>query len=77
MMRFRFVGRYTNGHTAINACGVVFTGHEPAEVGEAEAIRRLSGHPEVEKVDPLDHDGDGAKGGSLPKKRGRPKKEQP
>lgn len=25
-------------------------------------------------IDPLDHDGDGRKGGSLPKKRGRPAK---
>lgn len=24
--------------------------------------------------DPLDHDGDGTKGGSLPKRRGRPRK---
>lgn len=78
-MRFRFVGQYTNGHSSISASGVTFDGHEPEEVTDAEAIRRLSGNPEFEKVDPLDHDGDGEKGGSLPgpkatAKRGRPRK---
>lgn len=29
---------------------------------------------EAKKIDPLDHDGDGRKGGSLPNKRGRPPK---
>lgn len=73
-MLFKFIGRYTNGHTSINASGVVFEGNEPADVTDPEAIRRLSGNPEFEAVDPLDHDGDGEKGGSLPKKRGRPAK---
>jgi hypothetical protein len=49
-MLFRFIGRYTNGHTAINACGVVFQGHEPAEVTDPDGIRRLSGNPEFEAV---------------------------
>ena len=78
-MRFRFIGQYTNGHTSINAGGVVFEGHEPAEVECLEAVRRLSANIEFEAVHPLDHDGDGKKGGSLPdavkpRKRGRPKK---
>jgi hypothetical protein len=74
-MLFKFIGRYTCGHTSINASGVVFQGNEPAEVEDAEAIRRLSGNPEFEKVDPLDHDGNGEKGGSLPR-RGRPRKQK-
>jgi hypothetical protein len=31
--------------------------------------------PELDPVGPLDHDGDGFAGGSLPKKRGRPPKQ--
>ena len=74
-MLFKFVGEYTNRHTGINACGVWFDGREPSEVTDADAIRRLSGNPEFEEVHPLDHDGNGEKGGSLPKKpRGRPRK---
>lgn len=73
-MRFRFIGTYTGGRVSINACGVDFQGHEPADVTDLEGIRRLSSHPEFEKVlSPLDHDGDGKPGGSLPK-RGRPRK---
>ena len=72
-MLFRFIGRYTNGHSSINACGVVFEGDAPSDVSNPDGIRRLSSHPEFEKVHPLDHDGNGAKGGSLPK-RGRPRK---
>lgn len=49
-MRFRFIGRYTNGHTSINACGVVFQGHEPSEV-PYEAIHRLSRNIEFEAVE--------------------------
>lgn len=73
-MLFKFIGQYTGGRTSINACGVVFEGTDPAEVTDPDAIRRLSGNAEFEAVDPLDHDGDGEKGGSLPKKRGRPPK---
>lgn len=69
-MIFRFIGKYTNGHTRINACGVWFEGHEPSEV-PPEAVARLSRNIEFEQVHPLDHDGNGVKGGSLPKKRGR------
>jgi hypothetical protein len=49
-MRFRFIGQYTNGHTSNTAHGVTFEGHEPAEVTDAEAVRRLSGNPEFEAV---------------------------
>jgi hypothetical protein len=75
-MKFRFIGTYTNGHTSISACGFRFDGHEPTDVDGAEAIRRLSGSVEFEVVHPLDHDGDGEKGGSLPdavapRRRGR------
>lgn len=49
-MRFRFIGQYTNGHTAINACGVTFEGHDPENVEDPEAIRRLSSNPEFETV---------------------------
>lgn len=68
-MRFRFIGQYTNGHTAINACGIVFDGRSPSEVTDPEAVRRLSRHPEFEAISPLDHDGDGKPGGSLPRRR--------
>lgn len=78
-MKFRFIGQYTNRHTSINAGGVIFEGHEPAEVECPELARRLLNNIEFEAVHPLDHDGDGEKGGSLPdavkpRKRGRPKK---
>lgn len=70
-MRFRFIGRYTNGSEAITLYGVTFHGHEPSEVSDGEAIRRLSNNIEFERVRPLDHDGDGVKGGSLSKQRRR------
>jgi hypothetical protein len=68
-MLFKFTGEYTNGHETIDACGVLFHGNEPSEVSDPAAIKRLSGHPEFEAVDPLDHDGDGEKGGSPKGKR--------
>ena len=61
-MRFRFIGKYTGRRTSINACGVVFEGHEPREV-PAEAVARLSGNIEFEAVDAIDKP-----------KRGRPRK---
>ena len=73
VMRLRFTGKYTNGRETITYLGCTFEGHEPREVS-AEVAELLANHPEFEKVDPLDHDGNGEKGGSLPKKRGRPKK---
>jgi len=74
-MLFRFIGLYTHGRNTIDM-GVLFEGREPSFVSDAELARRLSNNPEFEAVEahPLDHDGDGAPGGSLPKKRGRPKK---
>jgi len=74
-MLFRFIGEYNNKRTSIDM-GVLFEGREPSFVEDAELARRLSNNPEFELVeaDPLDHDGDGEKGGSLPKRRGRPKK---
>lgn len=72
-MKFRFIGKYTNGHTSVFSNGVTFFGREPSEA-EGEAALRLARHPEFVEVHPLDHDGDGEKGGSLPKKRGRPRK---
>jgi hypothetical protein len=74
-MLFRFIGQYTHGRDTIDM-GVVFEGQEPSFVADAELARRLLNNPEFEVVEagPLDHDGDGAPGGSLPKKRGRPKK---
>ena len=49
-MRFRFIGTFTGGRTTIDACGVTFTGSEPVDVTEPEAIRRLSNNPEFETV---------------------------
>jgi hypothetical protein len=74
-MLFRFIGQYTHGRNTINM-GVLFEGREPSFVEDAELARRLANNLEFEMVEahPLDHDGDGEKGGSLPKKRGRPKK---
>lgn len=72
-MLFKFIGQYTNSHTSISASGVTFEGREPSEVTDPEAIRRLSGNPEFEPVHPLDHDGNGKKGGSLPRRSRKPK----
>lgn len=75
-MLFRFIGTYTGGRSTVDAGGVTFEGTEPSKVTDPDLIRRLSSHVEFEEVHPLDHDGDGHLGGSLPKKRGRPKKAQ-
>lgn len=74
-MHFRFIGLYTNGHTRVASCGVTFEGRAPSEVTDPDAIRRLNGNPEFIAASPLDHDGDGKPGGSLPRKRGRPRKD--
>ena len=66
MAAFRFVGEYTNGRTSIEHLGVTFEGHEPSEVSDDVALQLLD-QPEFEEVDPLDHDGDGRKGGSRKK----------
>lgn len=82
-MLMRFVGKYTNGQTSIRMGeGAVFHGREPCDVPEGDTLRRLLANPEFERVHPLDHDGDGVKGGSLAgeqataRKRGRPRKVQ-
>lgn len=62
-MLFRFIGQYTNGHTTVDAGGVLFTGDEPSEVTDPVIIGRLTGHAEFEAVDD-----------DKPRKRGRPKK---
>jgi hypothetical protein len=72
-MLFRFIGRYTNGHTAINACGVVFHGREPADVTDLDGIRRLSNHPEFEAAEAIE----APAVEPVAKKRGRPRKVNP
>lgn len=49
-MLFRFKGDYTGKRTSITLFGVTFEGREPADVTDADGIRRLSNHPEFEKV---------------------------
>lgn len=71
MAIFKFIGQYTNGHTSISYGDVTWQGHDPAEVTDPAWIARLSRHPEFEEVHPLDHDGNGEKGGSLPKRKRR------
>lgn len=66
-MRLRFIGGYTGGRTSITMGEYTFEGHEPLEVDTSTDMgRRLSGNPDFEVVDALDHDGDGKKGGSVP-----------
>lgn len=72
-MRMKFIGQYTNGRGTITYLGCTFEGHEPREV-PAEVAELLAGHAEFEVTHPLDHDGDGVKGGM--KRRGRPRKVQ-
>lgn len=74
-MKFRFIGKYTNGHTSVSSNGVTFVGREPSEaVGDA-AIR-LARHPEFEAVE----EDEASRMVSeyveehQPKRRGRPKK---
>jgi hypothetical protein len=50
MPSFRFIGTYTGGRTSINACGVEFEGHEPSDVDDLEAVRRLRQNVEFEEV---------------------------
>lgn len=49
-MLFRFKGDYTGKRTSITLFGVTFEGREPREVTDADGIRRLSNHPEFERV---------------------------
>lgn len=74
-MRFRFTGKYTNGRTTVSIYGATFEGYDPIDVADDDVALNLLSHPEVEEVAPLDHDGDGNLGGSLPKaRRGRPRR---
>jgi len=77
-MQMRFIGEYTNDRTSITYLECTFEGHDWRPVTR-EVAALLDGHPEFEMRHPLDHDGDGQKGGSLPdavapRKRGRPRK---
>lgn len=49
-MLFRFNGDYTGKRSSITLFGVTFEGREPADVTDADGIRRLSNHPEFEAV---------------------------
>jgi hypothetical protein len=68
MKYLKFIGTYTGGRETITYLGCTFTGHEPREV-PAEVAEYLADNPEFAVVDPLDHDGDGRKGGSRPRKK--------
>lgn len=49
-MRFRFIGKYTNGHTSVRAMGFVFNGSEPTDVTTDTAMAKIKTHPEFEAV---------------------------
>ena len=79
-MYLRFIGTYTGGRTSITLCGVTFEGREPSEVVEADALARLSNHPEFEEVtktvtpelEAVEYEDSLPE---TPKKRGRPRKD--
>lgn len=50
MAHFRFIGRHTGGRESITMCGATFVGDEPAEVSDADCIRRLRSNVEFEEV---------------------------
>jgi hypothetical protein len=50
MMRFKFIGKYTNGHRAVVIHGVTFEGHKPVTVDNDDTIKALKTHQEVEIV---------------------------
>lgn len=67
MPRLKFIGDYTCGRDTLEMGPYLFIGREPLEVDPKDPIgARLLKNPDFELVDPLDHDGDGRKGGSLP-----------
>ena len=49
-MRFKFIGKYTNGHSSINAWGLVFEGREPLDV-PAELVEHFARHVEFERIE--------------------------
>lgn len=66
MPKLRFIGTYNGGRTSIAMGEYVFEGRKPTMVDETTDMgRRLMGNPEF-SADPLDHDGNGESGGSLP-----------
>ncbi len=79
-MLFRFKGDYTGKRTSITLFGVTFEGREPADVTDADGIRRLSNHPEFEQVtkavtpelEAVEFEDSIPE---APKKRGRPRKD--
>lgn len=77
-MLFRFKGDYTGKRTSITLFGVTFEGREPADVTDADGIRRLSNHPEFEQVTKAVTPEVVELEDSIPeapKKRGRPRKD--
>jgi hypothetical protein len=68
-MKLKFIGEYTNGRTTISYLGCTFEGHELRDVSP-EVYALLKGHPEFQELHPLDHDGNGRKGGSRKRKAG-------
>ena len=69
-MWLRFTGTYTGKRNSITTNGVTFVGREPSLVTDAEALRRLSSHPEFEKAEKAKN----AENELLAPKRGRPRK---
>lgn len=49
-MRFKFIGKYTNGHLNVRIHGVNFEGHRPVSVDDEATIKALKTHQEVEVV---------------------------
>lgn len=80
MALFTFNGRNASGFTSVG--GLVFPTGEAVPVSDEAIIAKLEQHPEFTAADPLDHDGDGEKGGSLQgenataRRRGRPRKKK-
>lgn len=67
MPLLRFIGDYTCGRDTLQMGPYLFIGREPLEVDPQDPIgKRLLNNPDFEALHPLDHDGDGEKGGSLP-----------
>jgi hypothetical protein len=49
-MRFKFIGKYTNGHCSVRIHGVTFEGHRPVTVEDENTVKALKTHQEVEVV---------------------------
>ena len=68
-MKFRFTGKYTNGHTGVSILRHSFVGREPTLVSE-KAAERLARHPEFEAVQDVAVDPVAV----IPKRRSRQRK---